>query len=98
MKKLGIGESAMPERDHKPTKEPSKPNVEKKPRPSVKLEGLDPVGQEDKDVDNDGDHDKSDKYLLKRRGAIKKAIQKRRMKEGFSDWRQDISFNEESKK
>jgi len=98
MEEMGIGESAMPERDHKPTKEPSKPNVEKKPRPSVKLEGLDPVGQEDKDVDNDGDHDKSDKYLLKRRGAIKKAIQKRRMKEGFSDWRQDISFNEESKK
>ena len=98
MKKLGIGESAMPEKDYKPTKEPSKPNVEKKPRPSVKLEGLDPVGREDKDVDNDGDHDKSDKYLLKRRGAIKKAIAKRRMKEGFSDWRQDLSFNEESKK
>ncbi len=26
--------------------------------------GLDPVGQEDKDVDNDGDHDKSDKYYF----------------------------------
>ena len=25
---------------------------------------LDPVGKEDKDIDNDGDHDKSDKYLL----------------------------------
>lgn len=61
-------------------------------------EGLDPVGQEDKDVDNDGDHDKSDKYLLKRRDAVKKAIAKRRMKEGFSNWRQDLSFNEESKK
>ena len=24
---------------------------------------LDPVGKEDKDIDNDGDHDKSDKYL-----------------------------------
>ena len=34
--------------------------------------GLDPVGKEDKDVDNDGDHDKSDKYLLKRRSAIGK--------------------------
>ena len=61
-------------------------------------EGMDPVGQEDKDIDNDGDHDKSDKYLLKRRGAIKKAISKRRMKEGFSDWRYDLSFDEESKK
>jgi len=40
--------------------------------------GLDPVGQEDKDVDNDGDHDKSDKYLLKRRKAIGKAISTRK--------------------
>ena len=38
---------------------------------------LDPVGKEDKDVDNDGDHDKNDKYLLKRRKAIGKAIRKR---------------------
>ena len=38
---------------------------------------LDPVGQEDKDVDNDGDHDKTDKYLLKRRKAIGSAIRKR---------------------
>ncbi len=35
---------------------------------------LDPVGKEDDDVDNDGDVDKSDKYLKKRRAAIKKAI------------------------
>ena len=40
-------------------------------------EGLDPVGQEDKDIDNDGDHDKTDKYLLKRRKAIGNAIRKR---------------------
>jgi hypothetical protein len=40
--------------------------------------GLDPVGQEDKDVDNDGDHDKSDKYLLKRRKAVGKAIATRK--------------------
>ena len=39
-------------------------------------EALDPVGQEDKDIDNDGDHDKSDKYLKKRRKAISKAISK----------------------
>ena len=39
--------------------------------------GLDPVGKEDKDVDNDGDHDKSDKYLLKRRSAIGKAMASR---------------------
>ena len=39
-------------------------------------EGLDPVGKEDGDVDNDGDKDSSDKYLLKRRKAIAKAMKK----------------------
>ena len=38
---------------------------------------LDPVGKEDADIDNDGDHDKNDKYLLKRRKAIGSAIKKR---------------------
>ena len=38
---------------------------------------LDPVGKEDADVDNDGDVDKSDKYLLKRRRAIGAAIRKK---------------------
>ena len=38
---------------------------------------LDPVGKEDADVDNDGDVDKTDKYLLKRRKAIGKAIRMR---------------------
>jgi len=38
-------------------------------------EALDPVGKEDDDVDNDGKKNtKSDKYLLKRRAAIGKAI------------------------
>ena len=36
--------------------------------------GLDPVGKEDSDIDNDGDVDKSDKYLHKKRKAIGKAI------------------------
>ena len=35
---------------------------------------LDPVGSEDKDIDNDGDHDKSDKYLLARRKKIGKIM------------------------
>merc|ERR1711907_541527 len=34
-------------------------------------------GKEDADVDNDGDVDKSDKYLLKRRKAIGAAIRKK---------------------
>ena len=37
-------------------------------------EGLDPVGKEDDDVDNDGDTDDSDRYLKKRRDAITKAV------------------------
>ena len=63
-------------------------------------EGMDAVGKEDKDVDNDGDHDKTDKYLLNRRKAIGKAIAKKRgrVKEGFSAWRIDLDFNEQVKK
>jgi hypothetical protein len=37
-------------------------------------EALDPVGKEDSDVDNDGDTDKSDKYLQAKRDAISKNI------------------------
>lgn len=37
---------------------------------------MDPVGQEDDDVDNDGDSDSSDAYLKKRRKAIAKAMKK----------------------
>ena len=50
-------------------------------------ETLDPVGKEDKDIDNDGDVDKSDKYLHKRRKAIGKAIAK---KKGMSEQEEKI--------
>jgi hypothetical protein len=33
---------------------------------------LDPVGKEDSDIDNDGDKDQTDNYLLKKRKAISK--------------------------
>ena len=39
-----------------------------------KTKKLDPVGKEDDDIDNDGDVDKSDKYLHGRRKAIKKSM------------------------
>jgi hypothetical protein len=39
-----------------------------------KAEGLDPVGKEDNDINNDGKVDKTDKYLLKRRQAVAKNI------------------------
>ena len=45
-----------------------------KPKAKGGEKKLDPVGKEDGDVDNDGDKDKSDKYLMKRRKAIGKAI------------------------
>ena len=61
---------------------------------------LDPVGQEDKDINNDGKKDSTDSYLMKRRKAIGKAIAKKRgkVKEGFSAWRIDLDFNEQVKK
>jgi hypothetical protein len=40
---------------------------------------LDPVGQEDGDIDNDGDKDSSDKYLAKRRKAIAKSMKEGKM-------------------
>jgi len=39
-------------------------------------EALDPVGKEDGDIDNDGDKDETDKYLMNRRKAIAKAMKK----------------------
>lgn len=39
---------------------------------------LDPVGKEDADMDNDGDVDKSDAYLLNRRKAVGKAMAKKK--------------------
>ena len=51
-------------------------------------EALDPVGQEDADIDNDGKKNtKSDKYLTNRRKVRSVAIRK----ESFSNWRQDLS-------
>ena len=46
--------------------------------------GLDPVGKEDGDVNNDGKKDGTDKYLMNRRKAIGKAMAK---KESYS-WRE----------
>lgn len=53
------------------------------------FEALDPVGQEDGDVNNDGKKDKTDKYLMNRRKAIGKAMKKESLT--TSDWRNDLS-------
>ena len=91
----------------------------------ITQEGLDPVGKEDADVDNDGkSNTKKDKYLMNRRNVIKQELatqkeakevkkwwdddgdgkgyeegevsgkfkkKKKSVKEGFSNWRQDLS-------
>ena len=69
-------------------------------RRQMKVEAMDPVGQEDGDINNDGKKDGTDKYLMNRRKAISKAIGKKRgrVKEGFSAWRIDLDFNEQVKK
>jgi len=54
--------------------EPTKSEKYKGKSTAKAKQGLDPVGKEDGDVDNDGDKDSSDKYLMKRRKAIGKAI------------------------
>jgi len=46
----------------------------------IKEKKLDPVGKADADIDNDGDVDKSDKYLHNRRKAIARAIGKKKSK------------------
>jgi hypothetical protein len=46
---------------------------------SVYEKKMDPVGQEDGDIDNDGDKDSSDKYLAKRRKAIAKSMKEGKM-------------------
>ena len=63
-------------------------------------EKMDPVGQEDGDINNDGKKDGTNKYLMNRRKAIGKAIAKKRgrVKEGFSAWRVDLDFQESVKK
>ena len=93
---------------------------------AVRIEGLDPVGKEDADVDNDGkSNTKKDKYLMHRRNVIKQELstqkeakevkkwwdddgdgkgyekgevegkfnkkKKKTVKEGYSNWRQDLS-------
>ena len=63
-------------------------------------EGMDPVGKEDGDINNDGKKDSTDSYLMNRRKAVSKAIAKKRgrVKEGFSAWRIELDFNEQVKK
>ena len=98
-----------------------------RPKPGTtgayRIEGLDPVGKEDADIDNDGkSNTKKDKYLMNRRNVIKQELakeakevkkwwdddgdgkgyeegevsgkfkkKKKSVKEGYSNWREDLS-------
>ena len=75
--------------------DPYEGDPEKSKKKKAKSGKLDPVGKEDGDVDNDGDKDSSDKYLMKRRKAIGKAIAKTK-KEEFSNWKVDLGLEEET--
>ena len=81
-------------------KKPKEKQITDVQRRQMKVESMDPVGQEDGDINNDGKKDGTDKYLMNRRKAIGKAIAKKRgkVKEGFSAWRIDLDFNEQVKK
>ena len=52
---------------------------------------LDPVGQEDDDINNDGKKNRTDKYLGNRRKVVGKAISQKKLFNSFSDWRYDLS-------
>lgn len=56
--------------------EEDKRQLSNQPSVAETNEAMDPVGREDKDIDNDGDTDKSDSYLHKRRKAIRTALSK----------------------
>ena len=81
-------------------KKPKEKQITDVQRRQMKVESMDPVGQEDGDINNDGKKDGTDKYLMNRRKAIGKAIAKKRgkVKEGFSAWRIALDFNEQVKK
>jgi len=53
-------------------------------------EELDPVGKEDGDVNNDGKEDNTDKYLMKRRKAVGKAMANRQGKKKLKERKSEI--------
>ena len=60
--------------------------------------GLDPVGKEDSDVDNDGKHNtKSDKYLLHRREVRSNAIQKNEEYDFFGEAKKEANGGDRKK-
>lgn len=78
-----LGEGKMPMKTVNGKKVPAFAADGKVSKNKKTKEGLDPVGSEDDDVNNDGKSDSSDSYLKKRRTAVAKAIGKKtKVKEG----------------
>jgi len=104
MEEVELGEMMRNKLTGLPTLKPEAKKPKEKPMtPDQRRqipEGMDPVGKEDGDINNDGKKDSTDSYLMKRRKAIGKAIAKKRgrVKEGFSAWRIELDFNEQVKK
>lgn len=71
MKSIGKSKTEV---DTKPTTNDQVNDGDDSTSAKKKSKKLDAVGKEDDDIDNDGDVDKSDKYLHARRKAIKKAV------------------------
>ncbi len=65
-------------------------NKEQKEEFDLTEKKLDAVGKEDKDIDNDGDHDKSDKYLLNRRKTVGKILAAKKKVNEMIAWEQEI--------
>lgn len=71
-----LAERDLPAKEEKIVKALKKTGKFKKDDPALyaiaasKAEGLDPVGKEDDDINNDGKVDKTDKYLATRRKAV----------------------------
>ena len=62
------------------------------------FEALDPVGQEDDDMNNDGKVDSTDKYLKSRRKAVTKAVKSEASKPDYLDMDSDGNKEEPMKK
>ena len=73
---------AKPGHEDYPAKDAFKKAAKTAKKEEVELteKKLDPVGKEDKDIDNDGDHDKSDKYLIARRKKVSKILAMKKKK------------------
>lgn len=64
---------------------------------SIQKEAMDPVGQADADINNDGKVDGSDKYLHARRKAIGKALRKEEVELDEATFSMDIDGNYKKK-